>query len=81
MIRRKRIDPGLDVGEILLEQGRPVGVQTLLEARIGSRLWPRALALLLPDLFREPAHDVEMPGIPGHARHLPRRIGDARRQT
>ena len=38
MVRGKGIDPGLDVGEILLEQRRPVGVQALLDAWIGSRL-------------------------------------------
>jgi hypothetical protein len=48
MVRGKRIDASLDVGEILLEQRRHVGVQPLLDALIGSRPWPRSLALLLP---------------------------------
>ena len=40
-----------------------------------------ALALLPPNLFGKPVHDVKMPGVPGHARQLPRSIGNARRQT
>ena len=81
MVRRQRVNPRLDVGEILLDQRRHVGIQALLEARIGSRLRPRALAVLLTDLFRKPTHDVKVPGIPSHARQLPRSIGNARRQT
>ncbi len=79
MVRRKRIDAGLDIGEILLEQRRPVGFDALVNAGTGFRLRWRAVAAR--NLFREPAHDIEVPGIPGHARHLARRIGDARRQT
>ena len=44
MIGGDGIDSGLDVGEILLEQRRHVGVQALIEAWIGSRLWRRALS-------------------------------------
>ena len=48
MVRGKGIDAGLDIGEILLEQRRHVGVQPLLDALIGSRLRSRSLALPLP---------------------------------
>ena len=32
VIRRQRIDAGLDIGEILLEQRRPVGLDALIDA-------------------------------------------------
>ena len=36
MIRGKGIDPGLDVGEILLEQRPHIGIEAFIEAWIGS---------------------------------------------
>ncbi len=51
MIRGKRIDAGLDIGEILLEQRRHVGVQPPIDAFIGSRLRSRGLALPAVYLF------------------------------
>jgi len=54
MVGRKRVNPGLDIGEVLLDQRRPVRIQALVEARIGPRLRLRALALLPPNLFGKP---------------------------
>jgi len=70
MVRRQRVNPRLDVGEILLDQSGHVGIQALLEARIGSRLRPCALTVLLTDLLRKPTHNVKVPGVPSHARKL-----------
>ena len=43
----ERIRPRHDVGEILLDQRRSVGVQALLEAEIGPGAWLRP-AVMLP---------------------------------
>ena len=45
--------------------------------RIGWRLRRRNLAVAPPHLLGEPAHDLEVPGVPGDARQLRRRIGNA----
>src|SRR5829696_5876450 len=68
MVGREGIHSGLDVGEILLEQRGPVGVQALLKAWMRSGLRRRALAFVLPYLLRELADDIEVPRIPSHAR-------------
>ena len=81
MIRRKRIDAGLDIGEILREQRPHVGVEALVDAVTGSRLWLRAFSVSTPNLLGQSAQHIHVPGIPGHARQLARRIGDARRKT
>jgi hypothetical protein len=70
MIHGNRIDSGLNVGEILTEQGSPVVVQALFDSwRIGPPLRSAMTALCRSGLvFCEASEKVEMPRIPGHAR-------------
>ena len=81
MIGGNRIDPGLDVGEILLEQRHKTGIKAFIEAWIGSWLRPGALTILVACLSGEKAREVKMSGIPSHTRQLPGGICHADCQT
>jgi hypothetical protein len=66
MIGRNRINPGLDVCQILPKQGYHVGFQTLIQAWIGFCLF--AFTCPLAYLFGENPHNVEMSSVPSHTR-------------
>src|SRR4029078_1833868 len=81
VIGGNRINPALNVGEILLEQRHKIGIKALIEARIGSCLRPGALPLPLTYLFGEKAREVKMSSIPSHTWQLPGGICHADCQT
>ncbi len=78
VLRRKRIDASLDIGEVPPEQRRhvcihaPVGYRGAAAAR-NVRRFART-----PTRFpRQPPHHLAMPDIPGDPRQLPCAVGDA----
>ncbi len=79
MIGGQRIDSGLDIGEVLLEQLRHVSEQpaTLGHGPIGLRLRSCRIAVALARPPRQPPHDLAMTDVPGDARKLRGPIGEA----
>ncbi len=79
MVGGQGIDAGLDIGEVLPEQGRHVGVEAAAFGNgcigVGSR--PRAFAGASARRVGQPPHDHAVTEIPGDLRQLPCPIGEA----
>ena len=76
VIDGQRIDAGLDIGEVLPEQDRHVGVETPAIGHAHARL--RALSGAFAHTLAQAPHHHAMADIPSNARHLPCAIGHAR---
>ena len=76
VIYGQRIDAGLDIGEVLPEQDRHVGVETPAIGHAHARL--RALSGAFAHSLAQAPHYHAMADIPSNARHLACAIGHAR---
>src|SRR5215831_15243756 len=79
MIRGQGIDSGLDIGEVLQEQGSHVRIKTpaVRHRRIGSGPRPGAFAGATSRLGQLP-HDQAVTDVPGNSWQLTGTIGEAR---
>src|SRR5262249_2340047 len=77
MINRKRVNPSLDIGEILQKKRGHIGInlRALGNRQIGTRATPRSLAFLTPCRLGELAQDKTVSDIPSNARQLGNAIG------
>ncbi len=79
VIRRLRIDAGLDIGEVALEESGHVRVEppAVGHRRIGAGTRPRGPAVASTRLLGQSSHQQAVADIPGDPWQLPGAIGDA----
>jgi hypothetical protein len=79
MIDRNRINPGLDIGEVLHKKRSHIRVDlvAIWNRQIRTGATPHLLALSTPRGLGELAQGKTVPNIPGDARQLASTIGDA----
>jgi hypothetical protein len=77
VIDRKRVNPGLDIGEVLQKKRShvPVDLVAIWHRQIGTRATPRFLTLLASRGLGKLAQSETVPNIPSDARQLASTVG------